>query len=415
MRYLYSAIFYIMIPFILLYLKKRGIKNQNYNLFWRERLGFNLVNRVSKPIIWIHAVSVGETRALAKLIMLIEVNYPQYQLLITHMTPTGMATAKSLYPNAISHYLPYDLPHAMANFYKTFQPSLGLIMETEIWPNLIYYANRYMIPLYLINARLSDRSFSAYCKIKWMIKPVLNNLSGILSQDHNSANNFTQLGFSGYLEVVGNIKFDIAIDENSSTTATFLKQNIINKKIVVFASTRDGEEKLILDALPKNMDYLVLIIPRHPERFMEVQKLIIDKNLNWQKRSSAQPIKLDTQIMLGDSMGEMFAYYALSDIAVIGGSFKDFGGQNLLEPISLNKPVIFGPDMTNFANIAKNAKAYKCAVEANNISECFQIINQLFKNKEEYNNLSHNCTNFINHYQGASLAIMDVIKKHLLK
>ena len=412
MRYIYSALLYLIAPFIPLYLNKRAKKNPDYGLHWNERYGFNLKNKVKKPIIWLHAVSVGETRAMAKLVEILSSQYPEYQILITQMTPTGRATAKSLYPNAQLHYVPYDLPHAVNKFYKTFKPKLGLIMETEIWPNLIYYAKKQHIPLFLINARLSDRSFKSYHKVKWMIEPVLNNLTGILCQDKNSANNFKQLGFSGQLEIIGNTKFDIIIDQKNFKLAKFLKSS--STKIVAFASTRDGEEKLILDSLPDNFDYVVLIIPRHPERIKEVEKLIQNKKLKYQKRSDNIPLRADTKIMLGDSMGEMFAYFAMSDLAVIGGSFVDLGGQNLIEPLYLHKPVIFGPSMYNFLQISQDALADKCAVQVKSPAECFKLIEQLFTNSNKYDDLAANCAKFISHYQGASQAVVNNINKYLM-
>ena len=233
MRYLYSALLYLISPLVPLYLKKRARKNPDYALFWHERFGFRLKNKSTKPILWIHAVSVGETRAMARLIQLLEDRYPNHQILITQMTPTGRATAKSLYPNAQLHYIPYDLPHAVINFYHTFKPKLGLIMETEIWPNLIYYANKYNIPLFLINARLSNRSFNSYYKVKFLICPILNKLTGILAQDKTTAENFTKLGFNKELKIIGNTKFDIIIDPQILKVGQWLRSKLSPAKKVV--------------------------------------------------------------------------------------------------------------------------------------------------------------------------------------
>ncbi|MDQ5922161.1 MAG: 3-deoxy-D-manno-octulosonic-acid transferase [Pseudomonadota bacterium] len=411
MRYLYSILLYIISPFILFYLKKRGQMNPDYKLNWGERFGIKLINKSKKPLIWLHAVSVGETRAMAKLVLLLESEYPEYQMLITHMTPTGRTTAGTLYPKALLHYLPYDMPHAIINFYKTFKPKLGLIIETEIWPNLIHYAPKYNIPIYLINARLSDKSFKWYKKIKWVLKPILNDFTGILCQDQNSAKNFKSLGFKKEIPIFGNTKFDIIVNENIFLISKFLKQNIQNKKVVVFASTRDGEEKLIIEALPKKFDYLIIIIPRHPERFSEVENLL--KQLKYQKRSDNKPIYNDTQILLGDSMGEMMAYYSMADIAVIGGSFSNCGGQNLIEPLYLHKPVIFGKSMFNFAKIAEDSLNHECAIQVDNINSSFNAIDDLFTNENKYKQLSANCSNFISIYQGASQSILNVVKQHI--
>jgi 3-deoxy-D-manno-octulosonic-acid transferase len=416
MRYIYSLILYLLTPFIILYLKKRGRKNPDYNYNWNERFGFNLKNNTDKPILWIHAVSVGETRAIAKLIQLIEESYPGYQLLITQMTPTGRATAKSLYPKVIIHYIPYDLPHAVISFYQTFKPKIGLIMETEIWPNLVYYASKYNTALFLINARLSAKSFNGYKKIRFLIKPILNKFSKILSQDIATKKNFIKLGYNGYSEVLGNTKFDLTISEEYFKLAKELKHNISNKKVVIFASTRDGEEKQIISQI-NDQNYLIIIVPRHPERFKIVEELLIQNKINYVKRSSHEPIAQETQVFLGDSMGEMFMYYSMSDLAVMGGSLNNFGGQNLIEPIFLDKPVILGTSIFNFAKIAKDALHIGCALQIQNINECFITINKLLNQSgaynEKYNQMVHACKSFSRQFQGASQKVIDSISEYI--
>lgn len=422
MRYLYSFLMYVLALFAPLYFKKILRKDPNYKKNLHERFGFKLVNNSSKPIIWIHAVSVGETRAIAKLVELINQNYPRYQILITQMTATGRATAASLYPNAILHYIPFDMPHAIINFYKTFKPKLGLIMETEIWPNLIYYSKLYNTPLYLINARLSIKSYQTYLKIKFFIKPILSNFKGILCQDQLTVENFKKLGYTNLLNIVGNIKFDLLINTSKFEVENFLMQKIKNsssnetnnKKIVVFASTRDGEEQIILENIPQNTNYLIVIVPRHPERFRLVENLIKEhKRFKYQKRSDNVSIESDTQILLGDSLGEMFVYYKMADIAVIGGSFVNFGGQNLIEPIFMNKPVIIGASTYNFAKVTKDAMENGCAIKVDNIQECFIKINELLADFASYTVMVNNCNEFTKKYQGASARIMNIVKVEL--
>lgn len=410
MRIIYSLFLYLFSPLVLLYLKKRGSKNNEYNKNWHERFGINLHNPANKPIIWLYAVSVGETRAMIKLIELIEIQYPNYQILITNMTPTGRDTAKKLYPNAIVHYVPYDLPHAVINFYKTFKPQIGLIMETEIWPNIAFYAKEFKIPLYLVNARLSDKSFNSYNKIRAIIKPVLNNFSGILCQDKSSYDNFKNLGFINQMDIIGNMKFDLVINNNFNELAIKLKAKISNKKVVAFASTRDGDEKLILDNLPKDFEYLLVIIPRHPERFSVVEELIKEKHLKYQKRSDITDIEIDTQVLLGDSMGEMLLYYSISDLAIIGGSFNGHGGQNPIEPIFMQKPVIFGLSMFNFKEVSRNALDDKCAIQVNNMMECLNKVNEILESENQYLEYKDNCNVFIKVNSGASKRVLDKIK-----
>ena len=405
---------YLISPFIWLYLNKRAKKNPDYKLFWNERFGFCLKNKSSRPIVWIHAVSVGETRAVTKLIELLELHYPNYQIMLTQMTPTGRNTAKSLYPNVTVHYIPYDMPHAVINFYKTFKPTVGLLMETEIWPNLIFYAKKFQIPLFLVNARLSDKSFKSYYKARFVIRPVLDNLTGILCQDSHTANNFKQLGFSGQLDIMGSIKFDLTVDEKHYELAKFLKGSNFGRKIVAFGSTREGEEKLILDALPDNFEHTLLIVPRHPERFDEVEKLLIDKKLKYQKRSDNKELESETQVLLGNSLGEMFAYYIMSDVAVMGGSFAPLGGQNLIEPLFLHKPVILGPSTYNFLKISKDAMNMGCALQVNDLVECFVELGKLLNDSNKYNKLEESCETFISRYQGASQKAMKHIEQYLI-
>lgn len=413
MRVIYSGILYLLAPFILLYLKKRGKKNPQYLENWHERFGWNLVNPVVKPIIWLHSVSVGETRAMSKLVELFHENLPEYQILITTMTPTGRETAKNLYPYAHIHYVPYDLSFSVQRFYKTFKPKLGIILETEIWPNLIHFAARNAIPLYLVNARLSNRSYIGYNRFKMVLVSILNNLAGILCQDSNTLNNFAKLNYTGKLELVGNTKFDLSINININQLIIQFKTMFAGRKIITFASTRDGEEELILNNLDFSEDVLYLIVPRHPERFDMIEDLLIQRKLNYQKRSENSLIKNDTQVVIGDSMGEMLAYYAISYLAVIGGSFKDFGGQNPLEAIFMQVPVIFGSSMYNFTEISQNCLADGCAKQIEDINKLSSTIHNLVSNHESYKLLKLNCNNFVNKYQGASQRIFDIVKQSL--
>lgn len=412
MRKLYSLLTYAIAPLIPLYLRKRGKKNPEYLKNWHERFGYKLHNTSTKPIIWLHSVSVGETRAMQKLVELIESNLPNYQILITNMTPTGRDTAKSLYPKAIVHYVPYDISFCVKQFYKTFKPKIGVIMETEIWPNLIHFAAQYNVPLYLANARLSDRSYNGYNRFKWALMPIINKFSGILCQDENTANNFKKLSYTGELSVIGNTKFDLVMNGNINQSIKQFKELFSGKKIITFASTREGEEELILNNINLELDVHYLIIPRHPERFSVLESLLKAKNISYQKRSDNQQINNYTKVIIGDSMGEMLAYYAISYLAVIGGSFTDCGGQNPIEAIFMNVPVIFGESMFNFADVAKNSLQIGCAKQIK-IIQLKQCISDLVCDFSKYNKLKNNCNEFISKYQGASKQIFDIIKQSL--
>lgn len=413
MRKFYSLLTYAIAPLIPLYLKKRGNKNRAYLDNWHERFGYKLHNPSNKPIIWLHSVSVGETRAMQKLVELIETNLPNYQILITNMTPTGRDAAKLLYPHAIVHYVPYDISFCVKSFYKTFKPKIGIIMETEIWPNLIHFAFNYNIPLYLANARLSDRSYKGYNRFKWALMPIINKFSGILCQDENTANNFKKLSYQGDLSIIGNTKFDLIINKDTVQCIDLFKKLFENRRVVTFASTRENEEELILNNIDLESDVCYLIIPRHPERFSVLENLLKSKKISYQKRSNNQQIENTTKVVIGDSMGEMLAYYSISYLVVIGGSFSDCGGQNPIEAIFMNVPVIFGQSMFNFADVAKNSLQTGCAKQIN-INELRQCVNDLVCNMEEYIKLKNNCNDFISKYQGASERVFSVIKQNLL-
>ena len=409
MRLIYSFLVYLLAPLIPFYLKWRGRKNPDYLTNWHERFGFKLKKSASKPIIWLHSVSVGETRAMAKLIEIIEKNLSNYQILITTMTPTGRKTAQNLYPQAIVHYIPYDFPYAVKKFYTNFKPKIGIIMETEIWPNLIYYAAKNEVALYLVNARLSERSYRGYNRFKWCLLPILNKFKGIFSQDEATYNNFLKLGYTGTSAIVGNTKFDLILNDDFDTKLEKFKTLFGSRKVVTLASSRDGEEEIILNNLELKKEIIYLIIPRHPERFATLEELLIQRKITYQKRSANQLINSNTQVVIGDSMGEMLAYYAISYIVLVGGSFKDFGGQNLIEAIYMQVPVIFGPSTFNFKLIAQNALKEGCAIQIQELNNLNAILDKYINTSDDYNLLKRNCQNFINQYQGASQKIYNLM------
>lgn len=413
MRIIYSVLWYILSPLIIVYLKKRGKKNPDYLKNWHERFSWNISNTSVKPIIWLHSVSVGETRAMQKIVHLLKDSFPEYQILITTMTPTGRATAKNLYQSVIIHYIPYDMDFCVRKFYQTFKPKVGIIMETEIWPNLIYYADKYKIPLYLVNARLSDRSYKGYNRFRYFILPIINKFNAILCQDYNTCNNFKKLGYVGELKTVGNTKFDLLIPDEIINKIELFKKYFLGRKVITFASTRDGEEKLILENIFLDKNILYLFIPRHPERFLLLENLLKDRKINYQLRSKNQDIGDEVQVVIGDSMGEMLAYYAISYLVVIGGSIKDFGGQNPLEAVFMHIPVVFGDSMFNFAEIGKNLLDMNCAKQFSNINQLNTIINELLINQDLYLQLQSNCDSFIQKYQGASEAVINTIATNL--
>lgn len=366
MRYLYSLVFLLLLPLILLRLYWKGRQLPAYRQHIGERLGFYPPN--SGRYIWLHAVSVGETRAAAPLVRQLQQRYPGFSLLLTQMTPTGRETARQLFGDSVlCAYLPYDLPWITRRFLRHFRPAFGIVMETEIWPNLIDQCQRLNVPLYLANARLSGRSAKGYAKLQGLVRPAFAGLTRIAAQTMDDARRLSELGANQPL-VCGNIKFDVTpphdLDQQHARLISLLGEN---RLVLLWASTREGEEAQLLDAFqqlhwPDNL--LLLVVPRHPQRFEEVANQISQRGLSLQKRSAGLPIAANTRVVLGDSMGEMFAYFSVADIAIIGGSIQPLGGQNLIEACAVGTPVLFGPHMFNFAEASRLALEAGAAQQA---------------------------------------------------
>jgi len=360
MRFGYTLLLYALLPRALLHLLWRARRQRAYLDHIAERFG-RYTTAAAQPLIWVHAVSVGETRSAEPLISALERKYPRHRILMTHMTPTGRETGALLYQDRVLRcYLPYDFPFAVGRFLDHFKPACGILLETEIWPNLIHACRARNIPAYLVSARLSDKSFRRYQRFGALAAASLNKLSGIAAQSNSDAERLKALG-AGKVAVTGNLKFDVAPD------AALLARGEAwrtawgrTRPVLLLASTRDGEEALLLQALLQAdiPQLLTVIVPRHPQRFDEVAALLERGGVQFQRRSAEVPLAAATRVVLGDSMGEMFAYYAACDVALIGGSLLPFGAQNLIEACAVGRPVIVGPHTYNFA------EAVQLAVEA---------------------------------------------------
>ena len=356
-RLVYTSLLYALLPRALLHLWWRARRQPAYLEHVAERFGRYAV-RVERPLIWVHAVSVGETRAAEPLIIALQRKYPQHRILLTHMTPTGRETGAALFGDGVERcYLPYDFPFAVERFLEHFKPVCGILLETEIWPNLIHACHARGVPIYLINARLSEKSLRRYAWFSTFAAACLTELSGIAAQSIADADHLHALG-ALVVAVTGNLKFDITPDAALVAQGTAWRSQWGGERpVLLCASTREGEETLLLQAL-RGIDIpglLILIVPRHPQRFDEVAALIEREGITCQRRSANQPVAAGTRIVLGDSMGEMFAYYAASDVAIIGGSLLPFGAQNLIEACAVGRPVIVGPHAYNFAEAAQLA------------------------------------------------------------
>ena len=412
---LYNALWRIAPPLIRRYLRQRARKNPAYLEHWGERFGAPHPNPVQQPI-WIHAVSVGETRAAQPLIAELQRRFPNTPLLLTQMTPTGRATAVQLYPQAQCRYLPYDRRDWVAQFLREHRPQFGILMETEIWANLISGCHKNHIPLFLANARLSEKSQRSYQKIPSLIRPALRQLTAICAQTPADAQRLQQLGASSPI-VCGNTKYDIPIPPQASELATQFRQKIGNRRVFLAASLRekDGQDEaeLILSAWHNNTDALLIIIPRHPERFQAAYELAQQRGFKTQKRSDNAPIRPDTQVWIGDSMGEMYAYFQAADIVFIGGSLVNTGCQNIIEPLQCGKPVLFGPSIYNFQAACQEALAAGVAQQIHSAAELVQTVTQQLMQPEIHAQQAAKAAVYLAQHRGASQRIADVIEQHL--
>jgi len=366
-RVLYSILFTLLTPFVLIRLLVRSIKAPGYRLRIAER--FALQRRpakrdFSKPLLWIHAVSVGETVAAAPLVHELRRDYPDHQILITCMTPTGSERVKALFGDTVLHaYLPYDTAWAMKRFVKKYEPAVLILMETELWPNLIHYCGRANVPVVLANARLSARSARGYSRFGALTRPMLQQLELVAAQSQDDAHRLICAGANpDDVRVTGSLKFIVDVDKSAQLPAgVFDAIDASDRVVIIASSTREGEEEKVLTAfkqvLERHPQTVLLLVPRHPERFDAVATLVDRMGLKLGRRSKNDLLTAEMNVYLGDSMGEMMSYYRLASIAFVGGSLVNTGCQNVLEPAAFGIPVVTGPSQFNFATICRQLEA----------------------------------------------------------
>ena len=414
-RLLYTIATIALIPWAMLHLLWRARRQPEYLRHWRERFGYFAI-AAEAPLIWIHAVSVGETRAAQPLVAALRRHHPQHRILLTHMTPTGRQTANELFGESVSCvYLPYDLPWAVERFLAHFRPAVGLIVETEIWPNLIAAGKRRGVPMLLVNARLSERSAGRYAKLASLVRQALSDLTAIAAQGEDDAQRLAALG-APHVEVLGNMKFDVAPPEAQQVLGADFRQRIGERPVFVCASTREGEEPLILDAWARfgNPQILLVIVPRHPQRFGDVATLLSHQGFPWQRRSDQAPVAAATRVWLGDSMGELFAYYSAADIAFVGGTLLDHGGQNLIEPCALGKPVLIGPSTHNFADACREAVAIGAARSIGSAEELVKTACALMLSPTQRRQMGEIARVFTSRHQGATARTLALVERFLV-
>lgn len=415
-RFFYSLLLYLVLPLVPLKLLWRGIRQPEYRMYWRERFGFYALP-INKPVIWLHCVSVGETRAAAPLVNALLAQFPNHQILLTHTTPTGRATSEQLFGDKVLRvYLPYDLPFAVKRFLMHFKPLIGMLMETELWFNIINGCKQHAVPLLLVNARLSEKSAHGYAKLGRLVCEGLQSLTAIAAQTEQDAARLQGLGAEN-VRVLGNLKFDVQPPTDAVLHGQQMRHLLgEHRPVFLAASTREGEEAIILEAViaAQNPQLLTVIVPRHPQRFNEVEGLLQQQGLRYQRRSTLQQtVDADTQYILGDSMGELFTYYASADICLVGGSLLPFGGQNLIEAMRMGKPVLIGEHTFNFKEVSELAVAQGAAWRVNDTQTLTQAIKTLVEHPQQQREMGEKGLDLCVKSQGATQHTLELMAQYL--
>ena len=408
-RALYSVLLYALMPLALLRLWWRGRRQAGYRRHVLERFGFYTLTS-DKPIIWVHSVSVGETRAAEPLVDALRSRWPKHAILLTHMTPTGRQTSEQVFGASVLRcYLPYDLPGAVARFLSHFRPQLGVLLETEIWPNLIHACRGRSIPLYLINARMSQRSARGYSRFGSFTAQTLRELTGIAAQTRADADRLSALGATQVI-VTGNLKFDRSPRPQDLELGAQFRAGFGSRQVLLAASTREGEEERVLDALAAiDSATLLVIVPRHPQRFDAVASLLQQRGIAYQRRSAGDLLQPQTRVWLGDSLGEMYAYYAACDVAFVGGSLVALGGQNLLEACAVGKPVLIGPHTYNFAEATELALEAGAALRVPDAQEMGRTVDALLRDSARRESMGRAGLELMQQHQGAAHRIVAIL------
>lgn len=406
MRHLYSFLLYLLAPLVLLKLYLRGRKAPAYRLRWGERFAL-FSGSHKKRVIWFHTVSVGETEAAFPLIHNIQTRFPNQPILVTTTTPTGSARVKALFKGSVEHvYLPYDLPDAVTRFLTHFSPSIAVMMETEIWPNLFHQCQQRDIPLLIVNARLSEKSTRGYQKLKQLTGEALGKVTHIAARSENDAERFISLGApAAKVSVAGNIKFDLKLSTSLRKEAKEIRQSLfLQRPTLIAASTHEKEDEKVLTAfkeikkaIPKA---LLVLVPRHPERFDTVAMLCQKEGFSLIKRSDEKPCSKQTDVFLLNTMGELKLFSTAVDIAFVGGSLVPTGGHNVLEPATAGVPVLFGPHMFNFSEIAELLIERGAAIQVEDEQQLAKEIIALFEHPEVRNELGQKGLHFVEKNRG---------------
>ena len=415
---LYNVIFSISLPFIVIKKLIRSRNNIGYRKRLLERFGISPFKLDSSIII--HSVSVGESIAVAPLVKNLAAQYPDEKFIVTTMTPTGSEQVLKIYEkvNNVYHcYLPYDISIFLRIFFALNKPKLFIAMETELWPNLLSCCSSKNVPFILTNARLSNKSYLGYAKVKFVINRMLKDITHISAQSSDDAENFISLGYDKHkISITGNLKYDFVLPEKLDELAKQITRNVRNTPIWIAASTHQGEEELILEAHrlvhKKHNNSILIIVPRHPERFNQVHKLILDKGFTCTRRSNDKLITND-DVYLADSMGELMVLYNTCDIAFVGGSFSKTGGHNMLEPAALSKAILSGLSTFNFTQIVQQMLGNNAIVITKTHIELAENVIRLIDDQDLRNTMGSNALQCFNSNQGSLNKQLNNIKKYI--
>jgi 3-deoxy-D-manno-octulosonic-acid transferase len=418
MLHIYSVVMWALQPLLRRKLQRRGREETGYLQAIEERFGYYSQPATEGGYVWVHAVSLGETRAAAVLLQALRVAQPGIRILLTHGTATGRAQGVSLLQDGdVQVWQPWDTPVAVQRFLTQFKPRVGIILETELWPNWVAQCNKAHMPLVLVNARMSEKSMHQAQRLSWLSRPAYQGLSVVLAQTQADAERLQALG-AKVDAVLGNLKFDAKPDATQLATALVWKQTL-KRPVVLFTSSREGEEAMWLDTLQALKDAPLdkhehinavqwLVVPRHPQRFDEVASLIkargwkVSRRSQWTDGPDSAPHDADNTIWFGDSLGEMALYYGLSDAALLGGSFAPLGGQNLIEATACGCPVIMGPHTFNFTEAAQLAEEAGAALRVDDMPQAVTTALQMVRFGPDENAHVQACMTFSQAHRGAA-------------
>jgi len=426
---MYSWLMWALQPLLRRKLQRRGRDEAGYVQAIDERFGYYTQAATEGGYVWVHAVSLGETRAAAVLLQTLRAAQPDLRILLTHGTATGRAQGVSLLqPGDVQVWQPWDTPAAVQRFLTHFKPRMGIILETELWPNWVAQCHKAQVPLVLVNARMSDKSMHQAQRLSWLSRPAYQGLSAVLAQTDADAERLRTLG-APVVGVLGNVKFDAKPEPLQLAQALVWKQKI-KRPVLLFTSSREGEEAMWLDTLQALKDAPLdqhdhinavhwLVVPRHPQRFAEVAALMADRGWRVSRRSTwVDGPDLDNQddvntLWLGDSLGEMALYYGLSDAALLGGSFAPLGGQNLIESTACGCPVVMGPHTFNFAEAAQLAEEAGAALRVADMAQAVTTALQMVRFGPDENAHVQACMEFSQAHRGAAQRTVQALLPYL--